>query len=564
MNYPATFSLRLPALAVFLCFSPLLSHAQSATAGGNPLSTLPSVPAPQPQAQVPLQVAPPQTQVEQMLALKVQITRVDVQGVSAIPFEEVSALLSPLSGGTHTIADLMAAAHKVTALYQERGYALSFAFVPAQDFAGGVVRFSVVEGYLQRVELEGDFGNSEALVREIAEPLLKERPLTSATFQKQTQLMTRLPGIEIAAIANLPTTTDGATPLVLKAKHKPIIVSVGGELRKPTSRFMANLLVNDPFWQGSQFQFSTLLRNPSDERFLSAGFTQLLNASGTVARASYSDYRSHNDPLSKLPGIDDDTSQRKLDLSVTHPWIVAGNEQLSTTAGFYGLNYRKEYWVPANSIGIHDEERVRALYAQVAWSKAAATVGRSANVTLTQGIDGLGAGFDRGNNVGQPMLANPAKLDFTRVSGDYSERHRFANKLGAAFGFGGQYSGDILPTPERVSFGSLRYGRGYAPGEFSGDKGVGANAELNYQFTMDSKWLKSVEPYVLYEWAKLWQNTSGTVATTMKSASVGVRLADNKHYSLDLAVSKPLGARTANNPERSLRYGLILSYNLDL
>ena len=564
MIHPATFSLRLPALAVFLCFSPLLSHAQSATAGGNPLNTLPSVPAPQPQAQVPLQVAPPQSQVEQVLAVKVQVTRVDVQGVSAIPFEEVSALLAPLSGGTHTVADLMAAAQKVTALYQQRGYALSFAFVPAQDFAGGVVRFNVVEGYLQRVELEGDFGKSEALVREIAEPLLKERPLTAATFQKQTQLMTRLPGIEIAAIANLPTTTDGATPLVLKAKHKPIIVSVGGELRKPTSRFMANVLVNDPFWQGSQFQFSTLLRNPSDERFLSAGFTQMLNAAGTMARVSFSDYRSHNDPLSKLPNIDDTTTQRKLDLSVTHPWIIAGNEQLSTTAGFYGLNYRKEYWVPANQISIHDEERVRALYAQVAWSKSAATVGRSANVTLTQGVDGLGAGFDRGNNVGQPMVDNPAKLNFTRVSGDYSERHRFASKLGAAFGIGGQYSGDILPTPERVSFGSSRYGRGYAPGEFSGDKGIGANVELNYLFGMDSKWLKSVEPYVLYEHAKLWQNTSGTVATTMKSASLGARFADNKHYSLDLAVSKPLGARTANNPERSLRYGLILSYNLDL
>ena len=87
---------------------------------------------------------------------------------------------------------------------------------------------------------------------------------------------------------------------------------------------------------------------------------------------------------------------------------------------------------------------------------------------------------------------------------------------------------------------------------------------MNYQFGMDNQWLKNIEPYVLYEWAKLWQNTSGTVATTMKSASAGVRLADNKHYSLDLSVSKPLGARTANNPERALRYGLILSYNLDL
>jgi hemolysin activation/secretion protein len=74
---------------------------------------------------------------------------------------------------------------------------------------------------------------------------------------------------------------------------------------------------------------------------------------------------------------------------------------------------------------------------------------------------------------------------------------------------GGQYSADILPIPEKISFGSTRFGRGYQAGEFSGDSGMGASAELNYQFLINQAWIKSAEPYLLYEWARTHQQTSG-------------------------------------------------------
>lgn len=117
--------------------------------------------------------------------------------------------------------------------------------------------------------------------------------------------------------------------------------------------------------------------------------------------------------------------------------------------------------------------------------------------------------------------------------------------------------------PERISFGSTRFGRGYQPGEFSGDSGLGASAELNYQFPINQPWIKSAEPYLLYEWARTRQETSGVKGNTLKSASLGLRISDNRHYALDLAMSKPLGDRATNNPERKLRYSLVLSYNLD-
>jgi hemolysin activation/secretion protein len=84
--------------------------------------------------------------------------------------------------------------------------------------------------------------------------------------------------------------------------------------------------------------------------------------------------------------------------------------------------------------------------------------------------------------------------------------------MGAAFAVGGQYSADILPVPEKISFGSTRFGRGYQAGEFSGDSGMGASAELNYQFLINQAWIKSAEPYLLYEWARTHQQTSGVRA----------------------------------------------------
>ena len=530
---------------------------------GNPLNTLPATSDANKRPQVPVQIEKPQTGPQDVASVQVAVRGVNVQGSTAINFEEVSALFTPFINGTHTVGELAAAAQKVSTLYQQHGYALSFAYLPAQSFANGVVQVNVVEGYVASLTMEGNFGRSEDSIRELAQPLLNERPLTTKTFQHQTQLMARLPGVQIAASASLPTTTDGAVPLVIKSKHKPIAVNLGGEMRKPTPRLIGTVTLNDPLWEGSQLQAAAMLQNPDKERYALIGMTQQLTPEGTQARVSYSDYRSFNPPATSTPGIDDLTRQRKVDLNVSHPWILSSSTQLSTTAGLYAINYSREL---ANSTAsLLREEKVRTLYAQMAWSSFAPTSTRSASVLLAHGLDGLGA-YKNTDLYEQGQLTtydNPAKLNFTRITADYSQRHRFANKVGAAFAVGGQYSPDILPTPERISFGSNRFGRGYQAGEFAGDSGLGASAEVNYQFPVNQPWIKSAEPYLLYEWARTHQQNSAVASHTLKSASLGLRVSDSRYYALDVAMSKPLGDRSTNNPDRKLRYSLMLSYNLD-
>ena len=379
---------RIQALAL-AAWAPLAWSQQA----GNPLNSLPQTPEAarnlqQQPRQVPVQIDKPQPSLQDLINLRVAVRGVNVQGSTAIPFEEVSALFTPFINGTHTVGELNAATQKVSELYQRHGYALSFAYLPPQDFANGAVQVIVVEGYVQSLNLEGNFGRSEDQIREIAQPLLNERPLTTKTFQHQTQLMARLPGVQITASANLPTTTDGAVPLVIKSKHKPIAVTVGGEARKPTPRIIASLTLNDPLWSGSQLQASAMLQNPDKERFGSIGFTQQLTPEGTQARVSYSDYRSFNPPATRIPGIDDLTQQRKLDFNISHPWILSNTTQLSTTAGLYAINYSRE--LADSQASLLREEKVRTLYAQMAWASFGKTTTRSASVLLAHGLDSLG------------------------------------------------------------------------------------------------------------------------------------------------------------------------------
>lgn len=69
--------------------------------------------------------------------------------------------------------------------------------------------------------------------------------------------------------------------------------------------------------------------------------------------------------------------------------------------------------------------------------------------------------------------------------------------------------------------------------------------------------------FLLYETSHSQHQTSGIKCNTLHSAILGLRVSDNRHYALDVAMSKPLGDHSIYNPDRKMRYSLVLSYNLD-
>lgn len=536
--------------------------AQSQTPAGNPLDGLPPTPAAAQAPGVPLEVKPPQQSAD-FLAQTVVPRRFDITGVRSVPFERVAKVFAPLAGQSVTLARIVETGTEITRIYQQAGYALSFAFVPPQDFREGVVKVTVVEGHIAQLHIEGDTGRSAALLRALAAPLLAEKPLRSATFERQTQRMARIPGVRITASAQLPTTTDGATTLVLASTYQPVTLSMGADLRQGQSKALATVVANDLLGAGSQLSATSLLRPWDQERFVALGYQHWLHANGTLLKANASQYRQTVADGPGLQGIDDLTQQRRIDVAVQYPWVLSQSTALLATAGLYGQNYQRSFTERASGAQIVTEERVRALYAQLNWVSATPRMVRNASATLAHGFNVLGAGMERRTNLGVELAPHPAKTTFWRLALDAGIRHGWANGVGAAFSVGGQYSPDVLPVAERISFGSSRFGRGYQAGEAAGDSGLGAAAELNYSWNLQHRWIKQVQPYVLYEAARTRQVQQGLPAATLRSAGIGVRLSNQRYYSADVALAKPLGDASYHNPERKLRVSVLLTYQLD-
>jgi len=76
------------------------------------------------------------------------VKAIRVSGSSVFTASELEALLADLTGGEHSLAELMEGAARITAYYRERGYVVVRAYLPPQEIRDGAVSINVLEGRL--------------------------------------------------------------------------------------------------------------------------------------------------------------------------------------------------------------------------------------------------------------------------------------------------------------------------------------------------------------------------------------------------------------------------------
>lgn len=530
-------------------------------APANPLQTLPRTEAPR-QAPVKVNVQAPTEAMESLLASRLTPTRFDVVGVKSIPFDKVAAEFAPMRGKDTTVRDLIAAADRVTAMYKRAGYALSFAFVPNQNFSGGVVRIAVVEGYVSEVDLSGDTGNMDSRIRAIAAHVVGERPLRQATFERYTQLLGQLPGLTVGANVPPPTTTDGATKLQLSAKRQRYDVSYGMDLNHPGVQGVFSLLENGATPLGEQLSLSTLFPNGGGQRLYSLGYVEPFGSDGWQGKLDATRYWGSPDTDNQLPAyLDHRLSQDRLALSAVYPLVLTNSQRLNLTFGIYASKQDDRYRNTDNGARVALQSSIRVLNAELSWLKVGEKRTQQLSFAVAHGFAGMGAYSRAVGNNGPLDIATP-DVTFTRYTGGFAWSEQWKHKFGTVLKATGQYSDDALPSTEQINFGGPSYAYAYDPGDAAGDSGWAASAELNRGFVSGTKWVKSIVPYVVYQTARVYLNGARPLIDKLDSAAVGVRVSDNRHYSVDFALARPTGDRPPESNDRDTRWNLTFSYKL--
>lgn len=509
----------------------------------------------QPQLQLPQ----PSAEQQLLMGTRISISQVQIQGGTIYPLEELAAIYQPLVGREARLGDLIEATGRITQRYREDGYLLSYAFLPQQDFSGGVMRVVLVEGYVKEYEVQGDIGAVSAYVDKLLAKIQAERPLTRATFERYTSLIGVIPGITFSAQVPPPGTTDGATRLVATASRKSFTSNMGlYEGEGDSTQAQLSVTGNAFTSQAEQFGVSVLFPPGREkERYYRLDYSQHLGSDGTQLSLFGSHYESEpSEPLVLGNGLrlNRKRDNDRLSIGLSHPWLASPSHWWSTSGRFYAVRDRTRYEVLDQPLSIESETDIRVFALESEWRQSDARRLRIVSGGFYQGVDGMGANSD----------TELFDLDFFRVRLTGVQSDSFAGNWQGVMSAALYWTDDNLPDAEQVVFGGQNFGRGYPNDQASGDKGWGAAYELNYSYRFEAggPWVRMLQPYVVVDTARAWFNEQPVPRAHLASAAVGLRIGDARYYNISLEAAKPLADIAIDSRDRSPRYSVTFSYRL--
>ena len=118
----------------------------------------------------------------------IQVNRIEVTGSTVLSSEQLNRITKPFEGSTVSFQELTSVIDEINQLYLEQGYTNSRAILEAQTIANGIVQIRVVEGTLERIEVEGTRRLNPNYVRSRVN-LGVGTPLNTTKLEEQLRLL---------------------------------------------------------------------------------------------------------------------------------------------------------------------------------------------------------------------------------------------------------------------------------------------------------------------------------------------------------------------------------------
>lgn len=469
--------LRTPlALAAGLACSALPpALAQTPTDAGRLLQQLQqSAPPTLPPARPPRVVEPPvRPAINMPEGLSVTPSAFKVSGAVSFPAEELAELVKPWVGRKLDINGLNEAAAIITRRYQSAGHLLSYAYVPAQRVADGVIELAVLEGRLEGVQVvtAQEVRLQDDVIQAHTDGLAGKPPLKQADVERKLLLLNDIPGVTARA-AFTPGTSAGAADMVVSvAEEEPLVVRL--ELNNHGSRSTGEvragitLQMNDLFGRGDQTVASAMASRRGGMATGSLSTSVPIGGDGYRIGASLS--RLNYQLSGPFQAVSAAGVANSAGLNASWPMLRGTDGSIWLRGAYEQKRLRDENITNANprrsdaaELGFNFEARDRL--GGLSAGNVTVTYGRLRLLNNPDGLNdplGISRIFDK--VVGQVARQQP-------ISGPWSLYLRLA----------GQRAGANLDSSEKFSLGGPSMVRAYGPGQAVVDQGGLAGAELRY------------------------------------------------------------------------------------
>ena len=543
-------------VAVSLIFIPVgaqLVVAQTPPAQVNPGQVQHRIPTPVETPRPPAPLAIPSTApTAPQGVVNFVLTGVEIEGATRFDAASFAPLYERFLARKIGISEIEEILRRITAKYRESGYFLSHAIAEPQSLQNGILRITVIEGWIQRVSFPDTSESESDPLHYYLLAVVTQRPLQLDTLERAILLINDLPGISGVTPQLRPIDEKaGSYELVLSLARSRLsgVVSLDSRGTRSLGPAEAQAVgaVNSVITSFDRLSvnFFTTPNQPRELLSEQVSYDLPLGYDGT--RVTLTAARTDVHPQGNLASLALSGNATLFSADVTHPVLRMRGQSVWVGGGFDVLQSLQ------NQQGILQfDDRLRVLRLHGLYLGNDAWGGtNSAFLEASQGFNGLGASRAGGADLSRPN----GRPDFTKVTGTVVRQQHLYQDWYLHVAASGQVTAEPLLVSEQFALGGTQFGRAYDPGEIVGDDGVAGSAELRYDGTIQNSFIRSYEIYGFYDLGVVW-NMNGSAAAarqSLASTGVGVRLALQHNLNFSLEIADPLTRIVAAEGGKPLR-----------
>lgn len=488
-------------------------------------------------------------------AVTFTVSAVRFEGNTVLPEQQLQAIAAPYMGHPITLADANDLAAKVTAAYRDAGFILVRATVPAQQIDRGTLRIQILQGYIDKVLIQGDAGGARAYLEAYGARIADTKPLTAKVLERELLLASDLAGMNVRSVLTASQTAQGAADLTLVVEPKTVNAFIGVDNRG--SRYLGPYQVqgavffNDAFGTGGRLGLNGAV-TPGigpDLAYGGVSFDQPLGTDGMRLFSGFS-YAATR-PGSVLRTFDTKGSAINANTALSYPFIRSRDFNLQGSLGLAYHDIRSSNALVDPLFADHTRDLSGTLFVNALddWGGYS-----TASLSITRGLPVLGA--TRADDPAKSRLG--ASGEFTRGNFELTHLQPLADRVSVLLGATGQTSfGDPLLSSEQFSLGADGYDRAYDPSEVTGDSALAGRIEPRFDVADELALLSNVQLYGFVEGGHVWQAraVAGSPSSqTLGSAGAGFRFLAGDHINADLEWAKPLGRNELGSANQNSRF----------
>ena len=366
----------------------------------------------------------------------------------------------------------------MTALYRSKGFALAFAYLPAQDVKEGVVEIAVVEGRIGRVLVEGNAHFSSDFILDHMGEAREPEAMRIQELERSLLLLNEYQSLRVKAMLR-PGDVPGSTDLYLAAEDQmPLTLAFDfdnfGSETVGENRAGATVGFHNLWESGHSLSLRGVTALDTAEGELGFGRLEYMVPFRTGTRVlmygSVYDYEAKGD----LTVLEPTGNGTVFGSTVSHAFQRGAEFSFWGDVGIEFKNLEQEL------IGIetaHDKLRILIL-----GLRSEITDGWSgrwvASLQYRQGLGEVAGGLEEDDPDASRLGADG---DFSSFTFLLYRLQRVTNWIHLIGKLNAQYAREALVVSEQFALGGNDSVRGYPPFEFMGDRGYTATLEARFK-----------------------------------------------------------------------------------